>query len=260
MQRLMIATMIAFFTLPALGAWSSIATLGTGSEKVSDASVNMTTSAAAEAGNVIIVCVAMDNPDAADGDTDDLSVTDSAGNIYTQIVERENAQGAAAGGAIAGVFYSVVTSQLSSGGTITATIDTTVVAKAVSAWEFSMSVGNAVQVAGTNTAADDGADPTSVSIGSLANQEHLFVHCLAAEGPQTDAYTWDVNYTQFGGDGTTGAAVASNMHVRGGYRILTATSSAVNVTSDTADRDYAQVAGALDEITAAASRRILVVN
>lgn len=77
--------------------------------------------------------------------------------------------------------------------------------------------------------------------GEFSAIDGLFLHVLGAEGANTDAYTWDADYTQFDGNGTTGAGAASNIHVRGGFRIANLATDTVDVTSTTGDRDYAQV-------------------
>src|SRR3989304_3546894 len=54
------------------------------------------------------------------------------------------------------------------------------------------------------TLATDALDPGAITPGSLTSREYLWIHGLAGEGPQTDAYTWDADYTQVSGNGTTG--------------------------------------------------------
>ncbi|HSA92500.1 MAG TPA: hypothetical protein VLE48_05765 [Terriglobales bacterium] len=234
--------------MPALASWASAGSLGSNQAKSAGTSnLTITTTAAAEANNVIVCALAADNLDTADAETTHWSVSDSASNTYTRATEFENAQGSAGGGANASIFFSKVATQLNSGGTITFTSDSSVTAKAASCWEFTITSTNVVSVAGKSTLPTDGADPAAISLGSLSAQEYLWVHALAGEGPDTDAYTWDADYTQLTANGTTGASAASNMHVRSGIRIFTGTTDSVDVTSDTSDRDYAQVLVALKE-------------
>jgi hypothetical protein len=73
----------------------------------------------------------------------------------------------------------------------------------------------------------------------------LWLHCLAAEGPVTDAYTFDSDYTQITQAGTNAGVATDDIHVTGGYRIDTVLSDTVTTTSNTADRDYSQVLNAI---------------
>jgi hypothetical protein len=234
------------------GGWESLGTLGSNQSATDNlASLAITTSAAAEAGNLAVLCVAVDNNGTGDGDEGAVSsITDSNGtNTWTKLVEFANGQGAAVAGAVASLWYSVIAGQINSSGTITANFSNSASrdAAALTAWEFSFDPGATVSVEGTPaTLANDGADPGAITLSSLgAGGHYLWLHCLAGEGPTTDAYTWDSDYTQFSANGTTGTPAAGNMHVRGGWRQFTATSDTVDVTSTTADRDYAQVLGAL---------------
>lgn len=68
-------------------AFASVGTLGTGlSSGNNQTSLVLTTSAAAEAGNLVVLCVAVDNNQTTDGDSTAVSgITDSAGgNTWTR--------------------------------------------------------------------------------------------------------------------------------------------------------------------------------
>lgn len=240
---------------PAFAAWSSLNTLGSVQSKAADqATLVLTTTATLEAGNVGVLCVAFDNWETVgDGDGEDItSVVDSAGNTWTKGRELSvTVGGAQKDGAVSSLWYVKAATQLSSGGTITITFDAAETAAfdatAATAWEFSITSGNVVTNAGASTAVSQGVDPDAITISSLTNQAYLWAHCLAGEGPNGDAYTWDADYTTMTANGTTGGSAATNMHVRGGFRVFTGTTDTVDVTSTTADRDYAQVYVALLE-------------
>jgi hypothetical protein len=82
----------------------------------------LTTSAVAEAANVVVLVVAVDNNATVDGDEGAVSsVTDSAGgNTWTKAREFCNSQAALQAGATISVWFSKLTNQIASGGTITA--------------------------------------------------------------------------------------------------------------------------------------------
>src|SRR3990172_9754413 len=135
-----------FFAPLAQAQWASVGTLGTATDKTAGSSIVLTTTAAAEAGNVVIVSVALDNNGSADGDNGECtSVSDSAGgNTWTKAREFQNAQGGAATGATVCVFYSKLTNQINSSGTITANFGHSPTASAIGAWEFTIGSGNVV--------------------------------------------------------------------------------------------------------------------
>lgn len=227
-------------------AWDSLNTLGSAQNKTSGTTVVITTTAIAQVGNVIIVGVAFDNVFTGSAnitETTDLSVTDSAGNTYTRAKEAQH--GLTAGGkAGAAIFFSKVTTELASGGTITVT-HPTLTARAANAWEFSIGAGNVVTVAGSDMNATNNADPEAMTIGSLANQEYLFVAISAGEAPNTLSYTIDADYTTFTTNGTTGGAAATNMSIRGGFQIFTGTTDTFDAAGGAID--WAQVYVALKE-------------
>ena len=93
----------------------------------------------------------------------------------------------------------------------------------------------------------------NLTLSSLPSQAYLFLHILGVEGPDTDAYTWDADYTQITTTGTTGGTDTDNVHIRGGYRIATLTGDTVGITSTTADRDLVHGLFALGEVTLTAT-------
>ena len=101
-------------------------------------------------------------------------------------------------------------------------------AKAMSVEEFDLGTGKRSCLPSTAGAVARTAAADPPSIGRTVDgpvKEVLYLHALAAEGPNTDAYTWDSNYTQIAGDGTTGGADDFDMHIRGGYRIVSASAT-----------------------------------
>ena len=224
-------------------AWGSLNTLGSNQIKTSGTNnLTITTTAIAEVGNVIIVIVAGDNIAIVDGDSTNVSITDAAGNTYTRAKEWTNDISGAGTGAVAAIFYSKVTTQLNSGALITITTTSAITAKAASAWEFSIGAGNVVSVQGSAGLSTDGADPAAITISGLTSAEYLWIHCVAHEGPNTDAFTQDIDYLSLDANGTTAGGAASNMSVRGGRRIFTGTTDTVDVTYTAADHAQAYVA------------------
>ena len=225
--------------------------LGTANSKVSGTTITMTTTADAPVGRLVVVMAAWDNSDSSSIDGLRHYITDSAGNFYTYLGQFVSA-GGVAGGAEAMIYASVVETDLPAGGTITCTSLTARVAKAITARQFSLG-SSWFCLTDKSELSSFAADPGSLTLSGMPSREYLFLHALAAKGPNTDAYTWDSDYTQVTGDGTTGGTDATNQHVRGGYRIATLTGDTVDVASTTADRTYAQVFVAIREYTPTAA-------
>ncbi len=220
----------------------------------------MTLASTVPVGRWVVVWVAWDsvfdlfNPDNAETT---FALHDSVGNVYSNIGACTNRADFFASGAWAGLFIGQITEQLESGDTLTvhATHAGLLIAKSMSAHEFDPGVdgdGNPMRWALTQGGhffhEDRANDPAGMNFDLDVEREWLELHVLGAEGPNTDAYTWDSNWTQIAGDGTTGGAADSNVHVRGGYRIATEDALAVDVASTTADRDYSQVVTAVTAI------------
>lgn len=236
-------------------AFASVGSIGTGSEKTSDNSFAITTTATAEVGNVVVVLVAIDNittdPGAASAETTDITVTDSAGNTYTRAVEFTNGNTTAGNSVTAGIFYSQLTSQLGSGGTITINLSGNATAKGASAHEFTKDSGTTLSVVGKVTQpTDSSADVAAYSNSGLASKEYLFVHVHGIEWT-TASGTWgnDADYTDITGDGTSGGGNTTNIRVQGGFRIATLTGDEVDTSFDSST-DHAQALIALEEVAA----------
>lgn len=251
-------------------SWASVGSLGTALEKDSgSADIVITTGATAEAGNVVVVLVAIDNITTDAGgvsaETTDITVTDSAGNTYTRAVEFTNGNTTAGNSVAAGIFYSQLTSQLNSGGTITVTMGANTQCKAASAWEFTKDSGTTLSVVGKVTQASDStSDPAAYSNSGLSSKEYLFIHVHGIEWT-TASGTWanDADYTDITGTGTSGGANTNNIRVQGGFRIATLTGDEVDVSFDETT-DHAQALIALEEVAAAGGatrrRRLLLMG
>lgn len=232
-------------------AFASVGSLGTANAGTADqTSLVLTTTATLEAGNLGVIVIAIDNNQTTDGDEGAVSgVVDSAGNTWTKGAEFTNGQGAAQAGSTCSVWYKRVTTQLASGGTITAsfTNSTSRDASAATAWEFT--VGANVVLEGTpGTLANDGADAGSLNV-TTANVECLRIRACAAEGNTAGIATVTSTWTQFtdsfgGGGGTSGQAASAE------FLISTGTGAASDPTLDNTTRDVASVYIALREATA----------
>ena len=230
-----------------MAGFPSKGTLGNANSKTSTLTLVLTTTQDADVGDIIVVATAWDNINSptSTGPLDDvLSCADDSGNRYMTGAAAQNASTGSGQGAHVAIFVAEVTSFLASGSSITVTTQNAArTAKAISAELFGNDDYNHFRICERTSVNDTAVDPSSLTLSSLPTDVPvLLIHALAGEGPQADAYTWDSDYTQFVGDGSTGGAANTNMHLRAGYRELSGSSSdTVDVTSTTADRDYSQV-------------------
>lgn len=233
-------------------AFASVATLGVVNAHSSAASIVLTTSAIAEVGNLVVVTLAFDNLGSG---TDNLdasevtSVTDSAGNTWVKGGETSNNNGAAAAGVTTSVWYSVLTNQIASGGTITANLSGSSTARTAQAWEFTKDAGTTIALAALVVDVGDAVDPASISIGPILSREYLLYYGFGGEQNNAGTYTAATNYTALGKTGTA-AGSTNDIMVTGDYRIATLTGDTHDAATST-DRDYAAVYFALYEVTPA---------
>lgn len=194
-------------------AFGQVGSIGAAQNKTAGTNVSLTvTGRDATAGQLLLIFVAVDNTTTTDGQTSDVGLpSDSQGNTYTKIGEFTNSQGSADAGATIALFYTIVTTTLVQfTDTVTSNVNASRAAKAIGGFLYTIGSGNTIQVENIQTLADDGADPGSMSISGLPNQEHLFVRAVAAESNTTTNIS-GTNYQQWSAATTTGGGSASNM-------------------------------------------------
>lgn len=245
-KRIVAALLAAFLLAPAQawGAWASVGSICSGNDKTSPFSYAY--SGGLTTDHIVVICIASDNNGTTDGNFNEISLSDPGKtNTYTKVTEFTNGQGAANAGATVAAFVMKVVDNTQVG--FDATITGSPGATAVTCWDFTIGGGNVVTTSGTpQTLANDGADAGSITLGSLANAEHLFVRCGAVESSGT-TYTQSTSYTSFThtSSTTSGGGSAANMGARGEFRILTATSDSTDPTTSASDQ--ASIMFALDE-------------
>jgi hypothetical protein len=203
------------------------ATLGSGTNKATQTTVSATTDIAVGINQVVVVCVASDNEDTADGQTTLHSSVTIDGNAATKGGEYTNAQGSANAGATTSVWYwrNTTGSAIAAASAIVATHNVGKDAKAVTALLFDADPDLSLSVDGLTTVADDAADPSSITATGSLNDLHLWIRSIALESDAAGAITPTAGWTAFQGTGTTGGVETSNISVRGEYKISTGTSS-----------------------------------
>ena len=185
-------------------------------------------------GRLLVVVVAVDNLVTTSGAVTTSNamtsgVTDAAGNTYT-LARGQTFGTVSQTGAEVTVWYTVATTQLNSGQNVTATFRTpaNADASAMTAWEFSVATGNGVVI--------DGATGTgsATTVGSLdvttANAERLRIRGMAHEHNVSTGMTVTASWTALTAAVSGAGTSATEMAVRGEFRIVTATGAASNPT------------------------------
>lgn len=199
--------------------------------------------------NVLAVLVAVwDNTDGTNADdTTFLTVTDSKGNgPGSQWIRAGEAQyspgGLAADGLIAGVYYSVITTQIETTDTITVTHSSALgVFKGLTLAAFNRDTAKGVAVAGKGYDRGSSTTAYTITVSGLTNEPHLWVGENGMERSPGDLNTADGDYTQFSQGGTfnwgAGFGASAAIGGRGGYRIFTSTTETYDRTAlSSADR------------------------
>ena len=208
-------------------AFASVGTLGATFDKVAGTSIVLTTTATAAAGSFVVVIVAKDNASSTTGETSEItSVSDSAGNTWTKAYEYSYGGGTpgANAGAVCAVYFSTLSSALSSGGTITANFSDSRTASAISAWNYSLGAGNLAELDGA-TGYGDTNNQNGLSLTGLTSAEHLGIRAFALETQLTTAFALESGWTAMSTAGGTGGGSASNMRVDGQFGIESASTT-----------------------------------
>jgi len=244
-------------------AFASVGTLGSTSlGDQNQTAVSLTTATTnAVAGNLVVVCVAVDNhTTGADGDEGAVSsVTDSASNTYTKAKEFANTQATLQGGAVISIWYSVLTSNLSTGGTITAnyTNNSSRDDSCICAHVFSFSGTVALDGAGATLASDAFADTGSpFTFPSLdyttSGTPRLRIRGFAREYGGTLTGTATSGWTQLAPlvhSSTTAANSQMSMYSEFKISSSTTDASAPTASASIASSDFASAHIAFYEVT-----------
>lgn len=238
-------------------AITSIGSLCSGSNKSSGTTqLSLTPGRNVAAGRLLVAYIAWDSVFSVfqpnDGEFS-VYVTDSADNHWCNIGAGTDQQAFFNSGAIVILAATQLRNALTTSDTITANgfFLGTLIAKAMSIEEFDLGTGMRWCRSGVewSTVITNNADPGSVTHTPNRTREWLYVHALGNEGPSTDSFTWDADYTEITSAGTTGGGDDSNITILGGYRITTLSSDTVDVTNDTSStRDCTQTMCAITAI------------
>jgi hypothetical protein len=222
----------------------ALASLGTalqGTHKSSSTVAQFALTSNINTGDAVLLVVVTDNVDTTDGETSlhtALRLKQDASNSQscTKVAEYTNGQGAAAAGVTVSVWKVIADRNFTTASFDEVELDTAsaVVAKAVAGWRFSIGAGASLDVVTYSTLAQDNTTPGSMSTSGLTSEEHLHLRAIGLEAV-TNTFTPTTNFTAMT-TGTTantsGGSGATNVGVRGEFRINTST-------GETSDPNYA---------------------
>lgn len=218
----------------------SIGSIGTANSKTANqTSLVLTTNATAEAGNVVVVIVAKDNTQTTNNTSTNITLADSAGNTWTKVGEHTYSGGSAQDGTTTATFISQLTNQLTSGGTITATLGGTTTSNDASAmvtWEFSLTdkTLNIPGIVKVSAGFASGTSAMTHTISGLVNKSYLWLHGAGLE-QSPGGYGAPTNYTEIPDASSSGSTSATNQTAAGAFRILISTNQSIS-TSISADK------------------------
>src|SRR5262245_39600027 len=128
-------------------AFAAVATLGGGGFKATQTSMTLTTSAAAEAGNLVILVIALDDVSGDVAGSIVTSVTDSGGGGNVWKLGHEATLAGSATGSSTSVWFLNVITQINNGGTITCNFSSRG-AGGITAFEFTKAAGTEASLVG----------------------------------------------------------------------------------------------------------------
>lgn len=210
---------------------------GTATEKTDDTTLSITPLANFTTGNYALAAIIVDNQTTSEGETNEITCADSAGNSYFKLREQTEANTAADTGCTIALFLSCVTKGLTTGNTVNFTLTAGgSSAKGAGLAELSVASNKILTLSVGSVQAANAAASTSYSLtnSSLANVAGLYIGMAGAEEENDTAVTLDAAYTAlaFGSIGSgTGGIATSNVRARVGTLANTSTGDTFNASA-----------------------------
>lgn len=232
-------------------AFSNLGSIWSANNKTAGTTLTGTLSQGANAGDFVVIALALDNTATVDGDNNEVTwlkanLNGQPFNCY-KLGEYTNSNAAAGGGATVSVWGIELTTAAITTDNFTVTFPNSITAKAGSAWRFGKSAGTHVTAVDLATLVNDAAVPGSMTLTEGASAERLWFRATALETNSTTATTPTTGWTAITTAGTSGGGSATNMRVSGEFIIATSASETSAPTLPSCDN--ASVFIALQEVT-----------
>lgn len=216
-------------------SWVDLGALGKMNNGTSNTTAALVPSTTAQAGEIVILTIARDNP-AAGATNDSTAVSDTSGNTWTKV--GEYSQAAANAGATVAVWYSKLTTALTTASTITATFATARTAKAMFAHRFS-AAGTVLSVLETKTLAVSGQPGSMTSSTFTGGGDYLYFRAIAGENKNTSTISptagWTATDFSLRDGGLFDFSGTSSMRASGEFIITSSSPVTSNPTYNTGD-------------------------
>jgi hypothetical protein len=233
----------------------------TAEESSSDTALTFSPTANVDVGKLAIVFGVWDNVNTTDADdTTILSVTDSKSNSWTRAAEAQVSHGGALDGVLGGIFYTVITTQILTSDTITITSTAVGTGKGGHVGTFTFGAGTTIEVAGKAYQRTTAGNATSysVTLGSLTNEEHLWVGYNTHEASDGATNNTDPDFTTFSHDAANDAWGPSGTgpSARAAYLIETGTTQTY-AASGLQSADRVTILAAFREVAGAPTSKVI---
>lgn len=158
-------------------AFSHQGNYGYAGSKTTGTSISMSPSSAINVGELAIVAVVTDNQSGTGGDSTDITISDDQSNSWTRLFEYTQTGGSSNDGVTISVSYSIITTQIGTGDSITATHNN-IPAKAITCDVWTCNGIDSVET--PNTAGGSSTSP-SATISGLSSGERLWIGSVGWE-------------------------------------------------------------------------------
>jgi hypothetical protein len=239
----------------------------TAEEMVSDTILTFSPTAAVQVNKLAILPVVWDNVDTDNAeDTDKLTVTDTQSNAWLRAGEAQYSAGGVLDGVLAGIFYSVITTQIETTDTITISSTGDGTAKGCTLATFNRDTTKVVGVVGRGYERIAGSAAYSASVSGLVSEEHLWIGLNAMEAAADDTNAQDSSFSAIlqGANqhfGPTGGG-DTNVGARAAFKIATDTGETYDQSINVSTQDRATLLVAFNEEypldQSTATRRVIV--
>jgi hypothetical protein len=214
-------------------AFSAVTARGSAVDIVNDTTIAVSPDANLTVGKLVVVTLATKNIATVDGASSTHSLADTNNHVWNKATEQtETEAGAAGDGSTISVWWTIVTTQIGTGDSITGTTTSATAEKIITIMEATFDTTKTIQVYQVGV----GPNAIAATVSSLPSREYFLVGAHAAEGSDA-AKTNDADYTeQFDLRSRNNAAAITN-HIQ--TRIATLTTDTCTSTNWTTTQPIA---------------------
>jgi len=200
-------------------SFSSVATRGVATETGSDTSISVSPSSNILVGEIAVVLCSTQKITNTDGATSNHSIADSKGNVWNKVAEYTNTNAGNTYGVCNSIYWSDITTQISTGDTITLTTTSSVAHKIIQVIKASIGAGKTVA---TETFGYS-LSGISASVGAFTSRSYWLVGFIATNNNESTKVP-DADYSELYDTRTSSSLLESTVTNHVVSRIATLTS------------------------------------